>query len=63
MEEEGAEAELAEAELAEAELAEEELHSQLTKGTSANKEPYQRNSKEIAPKRKNSLKTYEVTFV
>ena len=52
-----------EAEAEEAELAEEELHSQLTKGTSASKEPYQKNSKEIALKQRNSLKTCKVTFI
>ena len=59
------EAEVEEAEVeevVEVELAEEELPNHPIKGTLANKEPYQRNSKEIAPKQKNLSKTCEATF-
>ena len=47
---------------AEEEALEEHPLNPPTKGTSGNKEHYPRNSKEIAPKPKNSLKICEATF-
>ena len=47
---------------AEGEVLEEHSLNPFTKGTSGSKERYPRNSKEIAPKPKNSSKTCEATF-